>query len=55
MFDHLDAIYDPRERAGGPSLRSLERPPGLANLAATALELLGYTPPDEYEPSLLAR
>lgn len=27
--------------------------PGLANVAATVLELLGYTPPDDYEPALL--
>ena len=46
-------IYDPREPLGGPALRLPERP-GLANLAATALELLGLTPPDDYEPSLLA-
>jgi 2,3-bisphosphoglycerate-independent phosphoglycerate mutase len=46
-------IYDPREPAGGPTLRLPEQP-GLANLAATALELLGLCPPDDYEPSLLA-
>jgi 2,3-bisphosphoglycerate-independent phosphoglycerate mutase len=26
---------------------------GLANVAATCLELLGYVPPDDYHPSLL--
>ena len=26
---------------------------GLSNVAATALELLGFTPPDEYDPSVL--
>lgn len=47
------AIYDPREAAGGPSLTLPSTPPGLANLAATALNLLGFTAPDDYEPSLL--
>jgi 2,3-bisphosphoglycerate-independent phosphoglycerate mutase len=46
------AIYDPREPSGGPSLRLPARP-GLSNLAATTLELLGFTPPDGYDPSLL--
>ncbi|RMG99537.1 MAG: 2,3-bisphosphoglycerate-independent phosphoglycerate mutase [Deltaproteobacteria bacterium] len=46
-------IEDPREAAGGPRLRHLERP-GLANVAATCLELLGFLPPEDYEPSLLA-
>jgi len=46
-------IYDPREAGGGPALRLPERP-GLANLAATSLELLGFAAPDDYEPSLLA-
>ena len=27
--------------------------PGLANVAATALVLLGYAPPGDYEPSLI--
>ena len=27
--------------------------PGLANVAATLCELLGYEPPEDYEPSLL--
>lgn len=46
------AIYDPREPAGGPSLRLPARP-GLSNLAATTLELLGFRAPDVYDPSLL--
>ena len=28
---------------------------GIANIAATAFELMGYTPPDDYEPSLVQR
>jgi 2,3-bisphosphoglycerate-independent phosphoglycerate mutase len=48
------AIFDPREPSGGPTLSLPERP-GLANLAATTLELLGFAAPDDYEPSLLAR
>jgi 2,3-bisphosphoglycerate-independent phosphoglycerate mutase len=46
------AIFDPREAGGGPALKLPARP-GLANLAATALELLGFTAPVDYEPSLL--
>jgi 2,3-bisphosphoglycerate-independent phosphoglycerate mutase len=46
------AIYDPREPSGGPSLRLPARP-GLSNLAATTLELLGFAAPDDYDPSLL--
>ncbi|MBI4817706.1 MAG: hypothetical protein HY791_15700 [Deltaproteobacteria bacterium] len=45
-------LYDPRKEL---SLRTDLAQPGLANVAATALELLGYLPPPDYEPSLLAR
>jgi 2,3-bisphosphoglycerate-independent phosphoglycerate mutase len=48
------AIFDPREPDGGPALSLPERP-GLSNLAATTLELLGFVAPDDYDPSLLAR
>ena len=34
--------------------RHAAQSPGLANVAATALELLGFKPPDSFEPSLLA-
>ena len=47
------AIVDPRAPGGGPTLA----PPaqaGLANVAATCLELLGWSPPAEYRASLLA-
>ena len=45
---------------GGPALSSSTtlrtdlKTPGLANVAATVMELLGFTPPSDYEPSLLA-
>ncbi|PRP90099.1 2,3-bisphosphoglycerate-independent phosphoglycerate mutase [Enhygromyxa salina] len=47
------AIYDPREPRLGPAL-SLPARPGLSNLAATTLSLLGFAAPDDYDPSLLA-
>ncbi len=50
------AIYDPREPSGGPAIAQPwtgHSPPGLANLAATALNLLGFEAPEDYEPSLL--
>jgi bisphosphoglycerate-independent phosphoglycerate mutase (AlkP superfamily) len=37
-----------------PRLRDTLPDAGLANIAATVLELLGFEPPDDYEPSLLA-
>ncbi|MCA9685464.1 MAG: alkaline phosphatase family protein, partial [Myxococcales bacterium] len=51
------AIFDPREADGGPRLdlgRLGGKAGGLANLAATTLELLGFAAPEGYEPSLLA-
>ncbi len=55
------AILDPREEGASPELRAQfqwvpGRPPtgGLANVAATLLELLGLSAPADYEPSLLA-
>lgn len=39
----------------GLSLRSPTTPPGLANVAATTFNLLGFEAPDDYLPSLLAR
>jgi 2,3-bisphosphoglycerate-independent phosphoglycerate mutase len=43
-------------RAEGPRLPLRRDLPeaGLANVAATVLDLLGFTPPEDYEPSLLA-
>jgi 2,3-bisphosphoglycerate-independent phosphoglycerate mutase len=46
------AIYDPREPSDGPSLRLPARP-GVYKHAPTTLELLGFTPPADYDPSLL--
>jgi len=46
---------------GGPALSATTTlrgdlpTPGLANVAATVMELLGFTPPSAYEPSLLDR
>ena len=45
-------IEDPREALGGPRLRPVPDA-GLSNVAATCLELLGFLPPDDYDPSLL--
>ena len=47
------AVYDPREELGAPALAGVPAP-GLGNLAATALELLGFSTPEDYLPSLLA-
>ena len=38
-----------------PSFRDDLDAPGLANVAATVLELMGFEPPAHFEPSLLAR
>ena len=46
-------LFDPRE-AGDLSLDNTIQAPGLANVAATVLELLGYAAPEDYLPSLLA-
>jgi 2,3-bisphosphoglycerate-independent phosphoglycerate mutase len=45
------SLFDPRGRA---RLAAPGPHPGLANVAATVLELLGFAPPEGYEPSLLA-
>jgi 2,3-bisphosphoglycerate-independent phosphoglycerate mutase len=47
------AVADHGDRAFG--LRGDLPAAGLANVAATVLELLGFAPPASYEPSLLAR
>jgi 2,3-bisphosphoglycerate-independent phosphoglycerate mutase len=46
------ALFDPHGLAPRPVSSHLESAPGLANLAATTLELLGFTPPADYESSL---
>jgi 2,3-bisphosphoglycerate-independent phosphoglycerate mutase len=45
-------IYDPAHSASY-ALRSDIAKPGLANIAATALDLMGYQAPEGYEPSLI--
>lgn len=45
-------IYDPSYQ-GEYTLASLKEQPGLANLAATVLNLLGYRAPADYKPSLI--
>ena len=45
-------VYDPAH-AGRYTLRSDIARPGLANIAATALDLMGYLAPPGYEPSLI--
>jgi 2,3-bisphosphoglycerate-independent phosphoglycerate mutase len=45
-------IYDPAH-TGSYVLRSDIAKPGLANIAATALDLMGYQAPQGYEPSLI--
>lgn len=46
-------IFDPREEGDAPALTD-DDAAGLANVAATTLELLGLSAPDDYLPSLLA-
>ncbi len=45
------SIYVPGTQV---ALRQGLEHPGLANVAATLLQLLGYAAPDDYQPSLLA-
>ncbi|MCA9635615.1 MAG: 2,3-bisphosphoglycerate-independent phosphoglycerate mutase, partial [Myxococcales bacterium] len=46
-------IFDPRAAGGGPRIAGVAGA-GLANVAATCLELLGFQGPEGYLPSLLA-
>jgi 2,3-bisphosphoglycerate-independent phosphoglycerate mutase len=48
------AVVDPREPGGGPRVAPGPAP-GLSNVAATCLELLGFAAPEAYRASLLAR
>jgi 2,3-bisphosphoglycerate-independent phosphoglycerate mutase len=48
------AIVDPRAPGGGPTLAP-QPSAGLSNVAATCLELLGFSPPEGYRASLLGR
>lgn len=44
-------VYDPKN-ASGARLAGVENP-GIANLAATCISLLGFQPPEDYTPSLV--
>ena len=46
------SLFDPHGKC--PKLRSSGEGLGLANLAATTLSLLGFTPPNDYKASLLS-
>ena len=46
-------LFDPRENSALRLRADLERP-GLSNIAATVLQLLGFAVPEGYQPSLLA-
>ncbi|MFW5808590.1 MAG: 2,3-bisphosphoglycerate-independent phosphoglycerate mutase, partial [Spirochaetota bacterium] len=45
-------IYDPQYN-GEYELAKLEKEPGLSNVAATLLTLMGYEPPKDYDPSII--
>lgn len=47
------AIYDPRSSQGGPRIAVAPGQAGIGNVAATTLELMGFTPPDSMLPSLI--
>ncbi len=46
------SLYDPHDQVPARLAKTVERP-GLANLAATTMELLGFAPPEDYARSLL--
>ncbi len=46
-------LFDPLGKEKGYRMRRDLPVPGLANVAATVLDLLGWVPPAEFEPSLL--
>ena len=48
-------IIDDPAGGAGYALRDDLAKPGLANIAATALDLMGYAAPEGYEPSLIRR
>ena len=48
-------LFDPHQLAPKLTAPHDGSKPGLANLAATTLELLGLEPPEDYKPSLLSR
>ncbi|WCL50022.1 2,3-bisphosphoglycerate-independent phosphoglycerate mutase [Leptospira sp. GIMC2001] len=49
-------LYDPKKRYKlDPNLNKKFGMPGLANIAATIMNLMGYNAPEDYRPSLLAK
>ena len=46
-------IYDPAYKGEYRIRESFEKQPGLSNIAATIMNLLGFEAPEEYDPSLL--
>ena len=44
-------IYDPGHR--GEYAQAALESPGLTNVAATLLNLLGFVPPEDYQPALI--
>ena len=47
-------VYSPGKAVALDARRMATAKPGLANLAATVLDLMGLEAPEDYEPSLLA-
>jgi len=47
------SLRDPARGSSGSASGSAARAPGLANLAATVLHLMGFEAPEDYEPSLI--
>ena len=47
-------LHDPRGLVSARLAAPAAEAPGLANVAATVMELLGFNPPGDYAPSLLA-
>lgn len=52
LFPVPCSLFDPAGQVPARLAKTVERP-GLANVAATCLELLGFAPPTDYEASLL--
>ncbi len=46
-------IYDPAYQGEYALRKEMEEKPGLSNIAATIFHLLGWVPPEDYDPSLI--
>ena len=46
-------LYDPGFKGEYELDKAPAKKPGLANLTATFLQLLGYRPPSDYEPAII--